>query len=70
MEFNRLDVSAKELIWDDPAAWLERYGVGPPGPVEVIESEVTFMTAAIAAGVEGRWRSALPRRSRAPYLPR
>jgi hypothetical protein len=45
MEFNRLDVSAKELIWDDPAAWLERYGVGPPGPVEIIESEATIMTA-------------------------
>jgi hypothetical protein len=22
MEFNRFDVSAKELVWDDPAAWL------------------------------------------------
>jgi hypothetical protein len=45
LEFNRLDVTAKELIWDDPAAWLERYGVGPPGPVEIIESEATIMTA-------------------------
>jgi hypothetical protein len=45
LEFNRLDVTAKELIWDDPAAWLERYAVGPPGPVEIIESEATMMTA-------------------------
>ncbi len=45
MEFNRLDVSAKELIWDDPASWLDRYAVGPPGPVEVIDSEITTMTA-------------------------
>jgi hypothetical protein len=45
MEFNRLDVSAKELIWDEPAAWLDRYAVGPPGPVEVIDSEITTMTA-------------------------
>jgi hypothetical protein len=22
-DFNRFDVSAKELVWDDPAAWLE-----------------------------------------------
>ena len=33
MEFNRFDVSAKELVWDDPAAWLERFAIGPPGPV-------------------------------------
>jgi hypothetical protein len=36
MEFNRFDVSTKELIWDDPGACLERFGVGPPGPVEVV----------------------------------
>jgi hypothetical protein len=45
MEFNRLDVSTKELIWDEPAMWLDRYAVGPPGPVEVIDSEITTMTA-------------------------
>ena len=31
MEFNRFDVSAKELVWDDPAAWLDRLAIGPPG---------------------------------------
>ncbi len=46
MEFNRFDVSAKELVWDDPGAWLERMAIGPPGPVEVIDSDITALTAA------------------------
>ncbi len=46
MEFNRFDVSTKELIWDDPAAWLERLGIPRPGPVEVIDSDITALTAA------------------------
>ncbi len=46
MEFNRFDVSAKELVWDDPAAWLARFGIGSPGPVEVIDSDITALTAA------------------------
>ena len=45
MEFNRFDVSAKELVWDDPAAWLERFAIGPRGPVEVIDSDITALTA-------------------------
>ncbi len=45
MEFNRFDVSAKELIWDDPAAWLERLGHHPAGPVEVIDSDITTVSA-------------------------
>ena len=45
VEFNRFDVSAKELVWDDPAACLERFGIGPPGPVEVIDSDITALTA-------------------------
>jgi hypothetical protein len=45
MEHNRLDVSAKELIWDGPAAWAERFGIGPPAPVSVIDSEIAIMTA-------------------------
>ena len=45
MEFKPFDVSAKELIWDDPAACLERFGVGPPGPVDVIDSDITALTA-------------------------
>jgi len=40
VEFNRFDVSAKELVWDDPAAWLDRLGIGPPGPVDVIDSDI------------------------------
>jgi hypothetical protein len=38
MEFNPFDVSTKELVWDGPADWLERYGIGPRGPVDVIDS--------------------------------
>jgi predicted transposase YdaD len=45
MEFNRLDVSAKELVWEDPAACLDRWGIGPPGQVEVIEANITALTA-------------------------
>jgi len=45
VEFNRFDVSTKELVWDDPAAWLERFGIGPPGPVDVIDSDITALTA-------------------------
>jgi hypothetical protein len=45
VQFNRFDVSTKELVWDDPAAWLERFGIGPRGPVDVIESDVTALTA-------------------------
>ena len=47
MEFNRFDVSTKELVWDDPAACLDRFGVGPPGPVQVIDSDATTLTAAV-----------------------
>ena len=46
MEFNRLDVATKELIWDDPADWLERLGIDPGGPVEVVDSDATTLTAA------------------------
>lgn len=46
VEFNRFDVSAKELVWDGPAAWLGRVGIRPPGPVDVIDSDITALTAA------------------------
>ena len=39
MAFNRFDVSAKELVWDDPEAWVRAFGIGPMGPVEVIDKE-------------------------------
>jgi hypothetical protein len=45
VDFNRLDVSAKELVWDGPAAWVDRFGIGLPGPVSVIDSEITTLTA-------------------------
>jgi hypothetical protein len=45
MDHNRLDVSAKELVLDDPVAWADRFGIGPPGPVSVIDSEITTLTA-------------------------
>ena len=40
------DVSTKELVWDDPAAWLVRLGIPLPGPVDVIDSDITALTAA------------------------
>ena len=46
MEFNRFDVSAKELVWDDPVAWLDWLRIGPAGPVEVIDSDITALSAA------------------------
>ncbi len=46
VEFNVFDVSTKELVWDGPAAWLERFGIGPPGPVDVIDSDITTLAAA------------------------
>ena len=45
MEFNRFDVSTKELVWEEPAAWLDRFGIARGGPVEVIDSEATALTA-------------------------
>ena len=45
MEFNRFDVATKELIWEDPADWLERFTNGPRGPVTVIDSDITTLTA-------------------------
>jgi hypothetical protein len=45
LEFNRFDVTTKELVWVDPAKCLERFAVGPPGPVDVIDSDITVSTA-------------------------
>jgi hypothetical protein len=45
MDFNRLDVTAKELVWEGPAACLERFAAAPPGPVSVIDSDITTLTA-------------------------
>jgi hypothetical protein len=45
MEFNRLDVATKELVWEDPAGWQARFTFGPPGPVEIIDSDITTLTA-------------------------
>lgn len=45
MDHNRVDVSAKELIWDRPATWVDQFGTGPPGPVSVVDSEITTLTA-------------------------
>jgi hypothetical protein len=43
VEFNRFDVSTKELVWDGLAAWLERFGIGPPGPVDMIDSDINAL---------------------------
>lgn len=40
------DVSVKELIWDGPAACVERFVGPPPGPVDLIDSDITALTAA------------------------
>jgi predicted transposase YdaD len=45
MSFNRLDVSTKELVWDDPAACVQRFAGAPTGPVTVIDSDITTLTA-------------------------
>jgi hypothetical protein len=47
LEFNRFDVSMKELVWDDPVAWLQRLGIDVRGPVEVIDSDATALTASV-----------------------
>ncbi len=44
--FNPFDVATKELVWDDPVAWLERLGAKVDGPVELIDSDITALTAA------------------------
>jgi hypothetical protein len=32
VELSQFDVSAKELVWDGPAAWLDRFRIAPVGP--------------------------------------
>lgn len=44
MEHNRLDVAAKELVWDEPANWLLRWGITPAGPVEIVDSDAAVLT--------------------------
>jgi hypothetical protein len=44
--FNRFDVATKELVWDDPITWLNRLGVKVDGPVELIDTDITTLTAA------------------------
>jgi hypothetical protein len=45
MDFHRHDVSAKELVWEDPAACVQRFAGGPPVPVTIIDSDITTLTA-------------------------
>ncbi|MGP0064811.1 MAG: hypothetical protein ACLQGP_14585 [Isosphaeraceae bacterium] len=45
MKPNESDVSAKELIWEGAAEWLERFTTGPIGSVTIIDSNITTMTA-------------------------
>ncbi len=33
-------------MWDDPVAWLRRLGIDPQGPVEVVDSDITTLSAA------------------------
>jgi predicted transposase YdaD len=45
VDFNRFDVATKELVWDDPVAWLERFGIACASAVDVIDSDITTLTA-------------------------
>jgi hypothetical protein len=41
----RIPLLDQSLVWDDPAAWLERSAIAPRGPVEIIDSDITTLTA-------------------------
>jgi hypothetical protein len=43
--FNPFDVVTKELVWDGPTSWLERLGARVDGPVELIDTDITTLTA-------------------------
>ncbi len=45
MKVNQYDVSTKELIWEGPDEWLARVTIGPLGPVTIIDSDITTLTA-------------------------
>ena len=45
VDFNPFDVATKELVWDDPPAVLERFGITCAGTVDVIDSDITTLTA-------------------------
>jgi predicted transposase YdaD len=45
MGFNPFDVAMKELVWDDPPALLERIGIPYAGTVDVIDSDITTLSA-------------------------
>ena len=45
MDHQPFDTATKELIWEDPTAWLRRFKIGPLGPVQIIESEATTLVA-------------------------
>ncbi len=45
MNFNPFDVATKELVWDDPPAVLGRCGITFAGTVDVIDSDITTLTA-------------------------
>jgi len=51
VEFNPFDVATKELVWEGPSAWLERFGIIPTGPLEGIDSDITTLTAAADKGI-------------------
>ena len=45
MGFNPFDVGTKELVWDEPPGWLERFGITGTGTVDVIDSDITTVSA-------------------------
>jgi predicted transposase YdaD len=45
MKVNQYDVSTKELIWESPDEWLAHFTIGPIGPVKMIDSDITTLSA-------------------------
>ncbi len=60
MKFKPFDVSAQELVWDGPAAWLDRLCIGPPGRVDLIDFDIIALTAAADKVYPRRWARAVP----------
>jgi hypothetical protein len=45
LEFHRFDTTAKDVVWEDPPGWLDRLRVPRPGPVEVVDTGITAISA-------------------------
>jgi hypothetical protein len=45
VDVNPYDVATKEIVWDDPLGWVDRFGIGAPGPATLIVSDITTVSA-------------------------